>query len=119
VKLSADAGKKIAAGLGRRAGSCQATRDMTIVQSVKEWQEIDVRLRNGAALPKNMPDAAMVSGATKHFLVYRNYDALLEYNCAHSYAVSVGLLADRMGVRSSAAPASPHRAPTHRPRRRH
>jgi membrane-bound lytic murein transglycosylase B len=29
--------------------------------------------------------------------VYRNYDALLEYNCAHAYALSVGLLANRIG----------------------
>ena len=27
-------------------------------------------------------------------LVYSNYDALLQYNCAHSYAVGVALLAD-------------------------
>ena len=32
------------------------------------------------------------SGTTRHFLVYRNYDALLEYNCAHAYAFSVALL---------------------------
>ena len=40
--------------------------------------------------------AALVSGATRHFLVYSNYDALLTYNCAHAYAVSVALLADRL-----------------------
>jgi membrane-bound lytic murein transglycosylase B len=53
---------------------------------------------SGGALPKNLPDAAMVSGAKRHFLVYANYDALLEYNCAHSYAISVALLADRIPV---------------------
>ena len=31
-----------------------------------------------------------------HFLVHSNYDALLAYNCAHSYAISVALLADRL-----------------------
>ena len=30
------------------------------------------------------------------FLLYDNYEALLGYNCAHSYALSVGLLADRL-----------------------
>ena len=40
--------------------------------------------------------AALVSGKTRHFLVYHNYDVLLDYNCAHPYALSVGLLADRI-----------------------
>ena len=95
-RCRATAARRIAADVARRAGTCQATRDMTVVQPVKEWSTLGVRLMSGAALPKSMPDAAMVSGATKHFLVYGNYDALLEYNCAHSYAISVGLLADRI-----------------------
>ena len=36
--------------------------------------------------------SSLVSGVTRHFLVYHNYDALLEYNCANSYAISVALL---------------------------
>jgi membrane-bound lytic murein transglycosylase B len=28
--------------------------------------------------------------------VYDNYDALLRYNCAHAYALSVALLAERL-----------------------
>jgi membrane-bound lytic murein transglycosylase B len=43
--------------------------------------------------------AALVSGSKRRFLVYRNYDAILEYNCAHSYALSVGLLGDAIGRR--------------------
>ena len=31
--------------------------------------------------------ASLVSGATRHFLLYSNYDALLGYNCAHAYAI--------------------------------
>ena len=30
------------------------------------------------------------------FLVYRNYEAILGYNCAHYYALSVAMLADRL-----------------------
>jgi len=104
VKASSDAATSIAAAVARRAGSCQATRDMTVVQPAQAWKELGVRLASGAALSETMPAAAMVSGATKHFLVYGNYDALLEYNCAHSYAVSVGLLADRIGGGLPAAP---------------
>jgi membrane-bound lytic murein transglycosylase B len=108
VKVSSDAAGKIAARVGRRAGSCQATRDMTVMLPVKEWRELGVRLPSGAPLPAATPDAALVSGTTKHFLVYNNYDALLDYNCAHSYAVSVGLLADRIGS-GSAPPSRPAR----------
>jgi membrane-bound lytic murein transglycosylase B len=71
---------------------------MTIALTAKAWTRLGVRLPGGAALPATLPDASMVFGATKHFLVYGNYDALLDYNCAHSYAVSVGLLADRIPV---------------------
>jgi membrane-bound lytic murein transglycosylase B len=28
--------------------------------------------------------------------VYRSYEALLAYNCAHAYALGVGLLGDRL-----------------------
>jgi membrane-bound lytic murein transglycosylase B len=28
--------------------------------------------------------------------VYDNYDVLLSYNCAHAYALGVGLLSDRV-----------------------
>jgi membrane-bound lytic murein transglycosylase B len=113
VKVSPPTARKIAEAVARRAGSCQATRNMTVVQPAKAWQTLGVRLTNGAGLPNNMPNAALVSGATKHFLVYTNYDALLAYNCAHSYAVSVGLLADRIGSGSAPAPrpASKRRTP--------
>ena len=30
------------------------------------------------------------------FLVYENYDAILRYNCAHYYALTVALLADQI-----------------------
>ena len=45
-----------------------------------------------------MPEAALVSGDTRAFLVYHNYDALLDYNCSHAYAISVALLADRIAA---------------------
>jgi membrane-bound lytic murein transglycosylase B len=37
-----------------------------------------------------------VTGARRSFLVYRNYDVLLDYNCAHAYALAVALLADKI-----------------------
>ena len=41
-------------------------------------------------------------GEKRHFLVYRNYEALLAYNCSHSYAITVGLLADKIALGRSA-----------------
>lgn len=102
VNVSRDAAHRIASAVGRPAGTCQATRDMTVALPAKQWRQFGVRLTNGAALSANMPDAAIVSGAKRRFLVYANYDALLEYNCAHAYALSVGILADRIGSGSPA-----------------
>jgi membrane-bound lytic murein transglycosylase B len=42
-------------------------------------------------------EASLVLGSSRQFLVYANYDAILEYNCAHAYALSVALLSDRIG----------------------
>ena len=96
VTISRDAARLIANEVARREGSCAARRDMTTALPMARWQELGVRLTNGAALPKTEFTASLVSGTTRHFLVYDNYDALLEYNCAHSYAVSVGLLSNRI-----------------------
>ena len=97
VRVSRDAARAIAAEVGTRSGACRAMRDMTVALPAGEWRRLGVRTMGGAALPANLPDAAMVSGSARHFLVYQNYDALLDYNCSHSYAISVGLLADRIG----------------------
>jgi membrane-bound lytic murein transglycosylase B len=96
VKVSPAAARTIVNTVARRDGGCHATRDMTVSLPVQRWRALGVRAPNGGVLPSSMPDAALVSGTTRHFLVYANYDALLAYNCAHSYALSVGLLADRL-----------------------
>jgi membrane-bound lytic murein transglycosylase B len=102
VLVSKAAAGRIASSVARRAGTCQATRDMTAVMPAAEWQQLGVRLPGGDALPADMPDASLVSGTTRHFLVHHNYDVLLAYNCSHSYAVSVGLLAGQ--IRADSAP---------------
>jgi membrane-bound lytic murein transglycosylase B len=103
VRVSRAAERKIVNAVARRDGGCRATKDMTVALPVQRWRAFGVRASNGAALPASMPPAALVSGVTRQFLVYANYDALLDYNCAHSYALSVGLLADRL----AGAPAPP------------
>ena len=81
----------------RLTGSCQAIRQMTESRPIGEWRTLGVRQLNGKPLPGNALDAALVRIDTRTFLVYSNYEALLGYNCAQAYALSVGLLADRIG----------------------
>jgi membrane-bound lytic murein transglycosylase B len=97
VKLSPDIAKRVAATVARRDGSCQATRDMTVDLPLADWQQFGVRTVEGRALPKADLTASLVAGGSRYFLVYRNYDALLQYNCAHAYALSVALASDRLG----------------------
>jgi membrane-bound lytic murein transglycosylase B len=96
VSVSAEARRRIANEIPRRDGPCQARRDMTSVLPASRWRELGVRTLTGDALPEETPNAALVTGESRAFLVFRNYDALLEYNCAHSYAIGVGLLADAL-----------------------
>jgi membrane-bound lytic murein transglycosylase B len=99
VRLSPEAETRIASEVGRRSGSCSATRDMTEPLPLPDWQALGVRSLDGGSLPKAADQpAALVAGRERRFLVYHNYDVLLEYNCAHAYALSVALLGDRIGL---------------------
>src|SRR5262249_12633175 len=93
-----DAARRIHSDVERREGSCRARRDMTVALPLSRWRELGVRLPNGKPLPSADLKASLVSGTRRYFLVYGNYDALLEYNCAHSYAISVALLADTIAT---------------------
>ena len=55
-----------------------------------------MKLVGGGALPSADLDASLVRGQKRFFLVYKNYEAFLDYNCSSSYAVAVGLLSDRI-----------------------
>jgi len=98
VKIGPEAAKQIAAKVARREGSCKAMRDMTVALPLAEWQELGARTLGGGPLPKMDLSASLVSGQTRHFLVYHNYDALLEYNCAHAYALTVAMLGERVAA---------------------
>ncbi len=71
-------------------------RNMTERIPLTEWDRLGVRRTNGARLPKVDLKAGLVSTDTRSFLVYENYDAILRYNCAHYYALTVALLADQI-----------------------
>ena len=50
---------------------------------------------------RSIATASLLRAGSKTYLVYGNYDALLGYNCAHAYALAVGLLSDRIPTKMS------------------
>ena len=80
----------------RREAGCRAERAMTEPRTLAEWRQMGYRTLAGRPLPATKTPASLVQAGSRSFLLYSNYDALLGYNCAHSYALSVALLADRL-----------------------
>ena len=77
-----------------RTSGCYAMRDMTERRPLDEWQQLGVRRLDGGPLPQNDVEAGLVQTGSRFFLVYPNYDVILRYNCAHHYALAVGLFAE-------------------------
>jgi membrane-bound lytic murein transglycosylase B len=88
--------ERIADAVPIRTDGCFAMRDMTERRPLAEWTRLGVTLQGGRPLPHADLDAGLVETESRSFLVYTNYDAILRYNCAHHYALSVALLADRL-----------------------
>ena len=96
VRVSAAARAKVKAEVPQRTDGCFAKRNMTERRPLTEWQKLGVRLKDGKPLPRASIDAGLVETDDRSFLVYDNYDAILEYNCAHYYALTGGLLSDQL-----------------------
>ncbi len=79
-----------------RVEGCRAEREMSDPKPLSDWRRLGVRTPGGTALPVASTPASLVRAGHRSFLVYANYEALLGYNCAHTYALSVALLADRL-----------------------
>src|SRR5258708_13464815 len=82
---------------------CLARRQMTGPLPLATWKKLGVKTITGGPLPASDVDASVVSGVKRHFLVYPNYQAILDYNCVNAYGLSVGLLADRSSLYKSKA----------------
>ena len=91
------AAEKAVAAVPLRSEGCRARRAMTVEQPLSAWRKLGLRTTTGQPLP-GAPTitASLIRDDSRAFLVYGNYEALLDYNCAHSYALSVALLADRL-----------------------
>jgi membrane-bound lytic murein transglycosylase B len=94
---------------------CLARRQMTVPLPLSAWKKLGVKTTAGGPLPSADVEASLVSGVTRHFLVYPNYQAVLDYNCVHAYGLSVGLLGDRAMAEPPAT--KPVRKPPVRKRR--
>ncbi len=99
VVLPKEAGAAIEAAAPLRTVGCEATRQMTEGLPLSRWRSLGVTPASGGQLPKSDSVASLVRAGARNFLVFDNYSVLLEYNCAHAYALAVALLADRIPAR--------------------
>ncbi|MGK2871135.1 MAG: lytic murein transglycosylase [Alphaproteobacteria bacterium] len=79
---------------------CRAVDQLTVPHSLNDWQAKGVRRADGANLPQYDMQASLVLPETPTgpaFIVYRNYESILRYNCAHYYALTVAALSDQIG----------------------
>ena len=79
-----------------REAGCRAERAMTEPRSLKAWRKMGVKTMGGALVPASDMEASLVRAGKRAFLLYPNYGSILAYNCAHTYALSVALLSDRL-----------------------
>jgi membrane-bound lytic murein transglycosylase B len=78
-----------------RTTGCRAERQMTTPMTLTAWKQHGVTRADRSPLPAGDVNASLLeTDDGKAYLVYDNYDALLAYNCAHTYALSVSLLSD-------------------------
>jgi membrane-bound lytic murein transglycosylase B len=73
--------------------------DTDSLKPISEWRALGVTTASGEVLPDAPDNAAILLPAGARgpaFLVLPNFNVILKYNNAVSYALAVGLLADRM-----------------------
>lgn len=75
-------------------GRCRALRHHTRKMTLDEWRGLGVKIDSSLNSEGEWALVNPEEGASRSYLVGGNYRAILNYNCANKYAVSVGLLAD-------------------------
>lgn len=81
------------------AGFPYELADVDNVKPIAEWRKLGVKTVLGADLPKSEEYGAIYLPAGARgpaFMVFDNFKVILKYNNAASYALAVGLLADRL-----------------------
>jgi membrane-bound lytic murein transglycosylase B len=95
VTVPESAASQVAA-VAQRGSGCRAVRDLSEPRTLDEWKAMGIVLEGGKALPRSTRPASLLRIDTRQWLVTENYEALLAYNCAHTYALSVVALAGRL-----------------------
>jgi len=78
---------------------CRALNSHSQKLSLSQWNDLGVRRLNTHDLPDASLNATLSTpdGAEgEAFLTYGNFRTILRYNCANSYAITVGLLSDKL-----------------------
>ena len=79
---------------------CGAVKSRSIAKSLEEWSELGFKKIDGTSLPlRNDLEARLIAPdgiEGRLFLVYPNYKNILYYNCSSYYAISIGLLSDKI-----------------------
>lgn len=77
---------------------------LDVQKTVAEWQKLGFVSQSGFALPKGSTKASLLvmDDDGMAFLVYNNYQCLLKWNRSHNFALTVGLLADRIAMTANA-----------------
>jgi membrane-bound lytic murein transglycosylase B len=96
VSVPAAASDKIATEAPLRESGCEALRQTTTAMPLPRWSGLGVKTAQRQVLPTSDMTASLVRAGSRNFLVYDNYLVLLHYNCAHAYALAVGLLSDSL-----------------------
>ena len=96
VTVTPEAREAIDTAIPKRTEGCYAMRNMTVRRPLSDWKRLGVRRADGGPLPNAAVTAGLVDVGSRKFLVYPNYDAILAYNCAHYYALTVALISDRL-----------------------
>ncbi len=79
---------------------CGAVKRRSQAKTLSEWNKLGFRNLNGGKLPnRDDLEARLIAPDGldgRMFIVYPNYKNILYYNCSSYYAVSIGLLSDKI-----------------------
>lgn len=92
------------------AGFDWESASLKIHKPIAEWRRLGVRRADGSALPRADISGAIVLPAGHKgpaFLVYGNFDKIMNWNRSLLYAIAVGHLSDRLAGRGALRAARP------------
>ena len=79
---------------------CGAVKRRSVAKSLPEWSQLGFKNIDKSTLPQRVDlEARLVAPdgvKGRMFLVYPNYKNILYYNCSSYYAISIGLLSDKI-----------------------